>query len=172
MSNVGTLFESLAKYSIDTNVILSFLREDEAERYPMDVFKPQWDFLQKAIVDGRVVAARRVETELSKWQNTIPTMKAWLSYNKHMFFDIETQQLAAAKRIVNAYPAYGSNENYLGDLEVMTLAMTRKLTVVSLELKALQHSKKRPKIPNICEEFRITCTGVAGFLRLEGFAGA
>lgn len=172
MSNVGTLFEALAKYSIDTNVILSFLREDEAERYPMDVFKPQWDFLQKAIVDGRVVAARRVETELSKWQKTIPTMKPWLNDNKHMFFDMETQQLAAAKRIVNAYPAYGSNDNYLGDLEVMTLAMTRNLTVVSLELKAQQHSKKRPKIPNVCEEFGNACTGVAGFLRSEGFAGA
>lgn len=170
MGNLGTLFDDLAKYSIDTNVILSFLREDEAERYPMDVFKPQWDFLQRAIGDGRLVAARRVETELAKWQKTIPSMKPWLSDNKHMFCDIETdEQLASAKRIVNAYPAYGANENYLGDLEVMTLAMARKLTVVSLELKAQQHSRKRPKIPNVCEEFGVRCATVAGFLRVEGF---
>jgi len=170
LGNLGTLFDAFAKYSIDTNVILSFLREDEAERYPMDVFKPQWDFLHKAIADGRVVAARRVEAELAKWQKTIPTMKAWLSEKKHMFCDVETdEQLAAAKRIVNAYPAYGSNENYLGDLEVMTLAMARKLTVVSLELKAHQHSNKRPKIPNVCEEFGIGCASLAGFLRAEGF---
>ncbi|MER7557338.1 DUF4411 family protein [Nocardioides sp. NPDC126508] len=171
MSNVGTLFEALARYSIDTNVIVSFLREHEAEPYPMDVFKPQWDFLQKSIRDGRVVAARRVETELAKWHKTIPTIKSWLSDNKHMFCDIETEQLSAAKRIVNAYPAYGSNENYLGDLEVMTLAMARNLTVVSLEHRAQQHSKKRPKIPNICDEFGIACTGLAGFLRAEGFSG-
>ncbi|MGD8215789.1 DUF4411 family protein [Aestuariimicrobium sp. Y1814] len=170
MANLGTLFDDLAKYSIDTNVILSFLREDEAERYPMDVFKPQWDFLQKAIADGRVVAARRVETELAKWQKTIPAMKGWLSDNKHMFCDIATdEQLVGAKRIVNAYPAYGSNENYLGDLEVMVLALSRQLTVVSLELKAQQHSVKRPKIPNVCEQFGIGCANLAGFLRAEGF---
>lgn len=67
------------------------------------------------------------------------------------------------------YPAYGANENYLGDLEVMTLALARSLTVISLEQKAQQHSKQRPKIPNVADEFGIQCVNLAEFLRAEGF---
>lgn len=164
------LFDDPAKYSIDTNLILSFLREDEAERYPADVFRPQWDFLEAAMKDGRVVAARRVEIELEKWEKTIPQMKSWLADHKYLFCDIDSdEQLAAAKRIVNAYPAYGSSQNYLGDLEVISHAMARELTVISLELRAQQHSRKRPKIPNVCDEFGVNSLNLAGFLRAEGF---
>lgn len=60
-----TLFE---KYSIDTNVIVSFLGDGDAGLYPVDVFGPQWDFLEAAFKDGRVVAAKRVATELKKWE--------------------------------------------------------------------------------------------------------
>lgn len=171
MNDLGTLFGDPAEYSIDTNVILSFLLENDAERYPADVFKPQWDFLETAMKNGRVVAARRVEVELGKWQKTIPRMDTWLGEHKYLFCDVESdEQLGCAKQIVNAYPAYGSSDNYLGDLEVMALAMARQLTVVSLESRAQQHSKKRPKIPNVCDEFGIGCVSLAGFLRADGFA--
>lgn len=164
------LFEDPAKYAIDTNVIVSFLGDSDSEHYPLDVFKPQWDFLEVAMQDGRVIAPRMVETELEKWQKTIPQMKPWLTDHKYLFSDIETDaQLDSAKRIVNSYPAYATSVNYLGDLEVMTLAGARGLTVISLEQKATQHSPKKPKIPNVCEQFGIRWVNLAGFLRTEGF---
>lgn len=165
-----TLFADNAKYAIDTNVIVSFLGDSDTEHYPMDAFKPQWEFLEAAMQDGRIIAPRMVETELGKWEKTIPQMKAWLHSHRYLFCDIETDvQLAGAKSIVNAYPAYATSVNYLGDLEVMTLAMGRGLTVISLELKAAQHSAKKPKIPNVCQQFNIGCVNLAGFLRNEGF---
>lgn len=165
-----TLFADPAKYSVDTNVIVSFLGDSDSEHYPLDVFKPQWDFLERAMKDGRIVAARRVETELERWEKQIATMTAWLHDHRYLFCDITSDaQLAGAKQIVNAYPAYGTSNNYLGDLEVITLAKARGLTVISLEQKAQQHSKKRPKIPNVCEEFSVGCVTLAGFLRDEGF---
>lgn len=164
------LFADPAKYSIDTNVIVSFLGDSDSEHYPIDVFKPQWEFFERAMKDGRIVAARRVETELEKWEKRIATMKTWLHDHKYMFCDIDSDaQLAGAKQIVNTYPAYGTSDNYLGDLEVITLAKARGLTVITLEQKAQQHSRKRPKIPNVCEEFKVDCVTLAGFLRLEGF---
>lgn len=164
------LFADPARYSIDTNVIVSFLGDSDSEHYPLDVFKPQWDFLERAMRDGRVVAAMRVETELEKWEKRIAAMKAWLADHKYLFCEIDTDaQLAGAKQIVNAYPSYGTSDNYLGDLEVITLAMARGLTVITLEQKAQQHSKRRPKIPNMCAEFSVGCVTLAGFLRNEGF---
>lgn len=157
------------KYSIDTNVIVSFLGDGPGERYPVDVFGPQWDFLQTAFIDGRVVAAKRVETELKKWER-LDRVREWLRSNRYVFRDIESDdQLRAAKEIVNKYEAYGLDQNRLGDLEVMALAKSRGLTVISLE-SPKEHRKDRPKIPNVCAEFGIGYLGFHDFLRAEGFA--
>lgn len=162
------LFE---KYSIDTNVIVSFLGDGDAELYPVDVFGPQWQFLEAAFKDGRAVAAKRVATELKKWER-LDRVKVWLRDHKYAFRDIESDdQLAAAKEIVNKYPAYGLDVNRLGDLEVMALAKARGLTVVSLESQK-QHRPDRPKIPNVCSEFEIEHISFHDFLRAEGFSGA
>lgn len=165
------LFEDPAKYAIDTNVIISFLGTADSEHYPLDVFRPQWEFLEAAIKDGRVVAPRIIETELGKWQKRIGVMSGWLHDHRYMFRDLDSDaQLDAAKQIVNAYPAYGADTNYLGDLEVMAFARARGLKVMSLEHKAIQVSARRPKIPNVCEQFGIGWVNLAGFLRDEGFS--
>ena len=74
-------------------------------------------------------------------------------------------QLAWAKRIVNAYPAYARDRNYLGDLMVISLAGAMGLTVVTLDNVGATPSLKRPKIPYTCAGFRVACTSVPGFLR-------
>lgn len=163
--------ESLfAKYSIDTNVIISFLGDGEHERYPIDVFGPQWNFLEAAFGDGRIVAVRRVKTELQKWLR-LERVKTWLDGHERVFQEISTDELRAAKAIVNRYPAYGIDWNYLGDLEVMALAKARDLTVISME-SPKQHRPDRPKIPNVCDEFKIGHMVFAEFLRREGFPKA
>jgi hypothetical protein len=156
------------RYCIDSNVIVSFLKGTDDEHYGADVFAPQWAVIERLILSGVIVAPRRVDDELSKWENTIPAMGPWLKGRRHMFRDVSTEaQLLSAKRIVARYPVYGETMNYLGDLEVMTLAAALGLTVISLESERPGTSRKRPKIPNVCKEFGIDCVSVAGFLRRE-----
>jgi len=157
------------RYCIDTNVIVSFLKGTDDEHYGADVFAPQWAVIERLILSGVIVAPRRVEGELAKWVKTVPAMGQWLKARPHMFRDVVTEaQLLSAKRIVGAYPAYGETMNYLGDLEVMTLAEALGLAVITLESKSPGSvSKKRPKIPNVCKEFGIDCLSVTGFLRRE-----
>lgn len=141
----ATLFE---KYSVETNVIVSFLGDGPDELYPIDAFTPQWNVLAAAFKDGRAVAAKRVSTELKKWER-LDRVKEWRHGHRFVFRDIEgDEQLVEAKAIVNRYPAYGVDMNQLGDLEVMALAKARCLTVVTLEWSK-QHSHSRPKIPNV-----------------------
>ncbi len=67
-----------------------------------------------------------------------------------MFRDVVSDtQLALAKKIVNQYPVYGETDNYLGDLEVITLAGALGIAVISLEGEKENAGKHRPKIPNI-----------------------
>lgn len=115
-----TLFE---KYSIDTNVIVSFLGDGDAGLYPVDVFGLQWDFLEAAFKDGRVVAAKRVATELKKWER-LDRMKIWLRDHKHVFRDIESdEQLIAARAtpyttLLDSTQPRESREQLLGPLSV------------------------------------------------------
>lgn len=165
-----SLFEDPAKYALDTNVIVSFLGDSDSEHYPMDVFKPQWNFLEAAVRDGRIVAPEVVADELQKWTKNCPAIKVWLQEHRYAFHAIASDgELAAARAIVNAFPAYATSANYLGDLEVMAFAHARGLRVLSLEMRASQHSPRRPKIPNVCEQFGIGWVSLAGFLRAEGF---
>lgn len=170
-----TLFEEEPAYCIDTNVIIAFLVESDDELYGRDVFGPQWDYIEGLIASGRIVAPQRVEKELEKWTLQSQEIHRWVRAHRRMFRQIVSgEQLFKAKEIVNSYPVYGGSMNYLGDLEVMTLAHALGVPVVTLEREVpthLQTSRRRPKIPNICREFGIECVSISGLLRREGFGG-
>ena len=165
-----SLFDEQPRYCLDTNVIVSFLRGTDDEFYGSDIFAPQWTFIEGLIDRGAVISPREVEHELLNWKKTIEQMPKWVKQHRRLFVDADdSAQLKAAKLIVNQFPAYASNINYVGDLSVMSLAKYLGLSVVTLEKRADPHSAKRPKIPNVCEHFDIECLSVAGLLRRENF---
>jgi hypothetical protein len=94
-------------------------------------------------------------------------MKGWLAKRGGMFVGMTTEQLVVAKRIVNDFPAYGSSDNYIADLEVMSLASTRALAVVTNERVRPTMSLDTPKIPEVCGKYGIECLSVSGFLARE-----
>jgi hypothetical protein len=170
MIRQASLFDEEPRYCIDTNVIVSFLRGTDDEFYGSDVFAPQWLFIEELATKGAIVAPREVERELTGWARTIEGMAQWVRSHKGLFLAVEASaQLVAAKEIVNAYPAYASSTNYVGDLSIMSLAKYLGVAVLTLERRADHHAEKRPKIPNVCQEFGIDCVSVSGFLRREGF---
>lgn len=168
MNHAFKLFDIEPRYCIDTNVLVSFLSESNDEYYGADIFPDHWDRICRLITSGEMVAPRQVESELLGHATKRIKIRPWLAKNDHMFRDIDsTDQLTLAKKIVNKYNAYGRNTNYLGDLEVIVLAGSLGLTVVSMEVGLQQGGQRRPKIPNVCGEFGIKCLSVSGFLRAE-----
>jgi hypothetical protein len=168
MSSGPGLFEIEARYCIDTNVLVSFLSESDAEYYGADIFPEHWALIERLVTSGEMVAPRQIEHELTGHATKHGKIGPWLRRNDHMFRDLgESDELRLAKAIVNKYDAYGRNTNYLGDLEVMVLAGARGLTVVSMEVGLQQAGQRRPKIPNVCADFGIACLSVSGFLRAE-----
>jgi len=166
MTDTGMLFDIEPKYCIDTNVIVSFLSESNDEYYGADIFPDHWKQIESLIDGGQIIAPRQVERELTGHAKKRPKIGPWLTTHRYMFRDVEADaQLALAKQIVNKYPTYGKNENYLGDLEVITLAGALGISVVSLETPQPQIGQRRPKIPNVCAEFQVRCVSVAGLLR-------
>lgn len=154
-------------------MIVSFLKGTDDEHYGADVFAPQWALVERLCASGAIVSPRRVEVELGKWHDTAPAVSAWAVGHRYMFRDVDSDaQLLSAKAIVNAYPTYSRDLNYLGDLEVVTLAAALNIAVITLEAPNAKPSTRRPKIPDICREFGIDCVSLPGFLRREGSAGS
>ncbi|MGZ0212540.1 MAG: DUF4411 family protein [Actinomycetales bacterium] len=168
MTESMELFEIEPRFCVDTNVLVSFLSESDDEYYGADIFPDHWSLIQRLITSGDIVAPRQIEKELVGHATKRAKIGPWLRRNDHMFRDLgSSEELILAKRIVNAYPAYTRNANYLGDLELMVLAGHRRLTVITLEIGQQQIGQRRPKIPNVCAEFGIECLSVSGFLRSE-----
>lgn len=60
-------------------------------------------------------------------------------------------------------PGLRRDDDYLGDLEVMTLAHALGITLLSMEVDACgAPSKKRPKIPSVFREFGLTASRSPG----------
>lgn len=163
MSDQPALFEQDARYCIDSNVIANFLSDSDDEPYDVDVFAPQWQLVQRSILNGESIAPRQVEVELLRWRSE--RLHDWVKHHTFMFQDLSSAQLAEAKRVVNLYPAYGRDQNHLGDLEVISLASARGITVVTSERRDSTRSTQRPKIPDICDDLGIKCLNIKGFLR-------
>jgi len=166
VSDPSALFAFVPRYCIDTNVVVSFMHEDDGEPYRRDAFPAQWDVIERLIGSGEIIAPRAVESELEGWRNQIPAMKRWLDTHG-MFVDMTSEQLAFAKRIVNDFPDYGSSENYVADLEVVSLAAVRKIAVVTNERVRPNVTVSHPKIPEVCKRYDIECLSVSGFLARE-----
>lgn len=167
MINPSALFEVAPRYVIDTNVIVAFLRGTDEEYYDKNTMKDQWDLFERLMSSGEIIAPRRVEIELRGWENEIAEMKQWIKTHHHMFRDQTDEQLAIAKIVVNDFTDYGSSQNYVGDLEVISLAGTLKVPVVTLEKVRTNPSKHLPKIPEVCGNYGFECLSVTAFLRRE-----
>lgn len=164
MTVQGTLFDVRPRYCLDTNVVVSFLSTSEDEHYGGGGFEAQWQVFERLISEGAIVAPEQVREELEKWKDREPAIAEWARH-RHLFRAVTTDQLLWAKRIVNAYPAYARDRNYLGDLMVISLAGAIGLTVVTLEHAGETPSLKHPKIPHACAKFEVACTTVPGLLR-------
>lgn len=163
MSNELALFQ-FEEYCLDTNVVVSFLSDSDDEPYGVDAFPDHWVKLNEMITGGQIVAPRQIQTELQNHAKNFPKVKQWLPARTAMFRDVQSdEQLDLAKKIVNAYPAYGSNRNYLGDLEVITLAGAMGLTVITLENSRGHRGGRKPKIPVVCDELGIPWLTVKAF---------
>lgn len=163
------MFAEEAMYCVDTNVILNFWKLTPSEPYGKDVFSTPWRYFESRINSGAIVATKVVETELKseKWSQ-IKGLKKWINTHDLMFLDINSQQISAMRPILNRYPVYANNINFSADLEVMGLASSKNLAVITSESSKVTHKPTRPKIPYVCDEFGIKWVSVVGFFRQQG----
>ena len=162
----------LATHCIDANVLFNFWKLGPDEPYGKDVFKTQWDIVEKRIEAGTIVAPKAVYDEIMKGKIPDDPLKQWAKDHSYMFIELDeldVDQVAAMAPIVTKYDVYNDMQRgSYADLCVIVLAKSRNLTVLSSERTAPQISMKNPKIPNVCQDQDVSCTTLVDMFRSEG----
>lgn len=161
----------LATHCVDANVLFNFWKLGPDEPYGKDVFKSQWELVEKRIEAGVIVAPKAVYDEIMQGKTPDDPLKQWAKEHHYMFIDLDDEQVTAMAPIVTKYDVYNDNQRgSYADLCVIALAKSRSLTVLTSERTAPQISMKNPKIPNVCQDQGVKCTTLVDMFRSEGIS--
>lgn len=155
-------------YVIDTNIFLNFWKQDNDEPFGKDVHKSAWEYLEQQIEAGRIIAPTLVKSEIEKHGTT--ELLAWVKAHKSMFVEMKTEIIEPLSRIVKAHPAYKKARSSKADAMVVALASARGLGVITSEKEEPEGSRStaNPKIPNVCNDMKVSWYSATGFFRNEG----
>jgi hypothetical protein len=145
----------------------------------MDIFPGLWDRLSALANSGRLLAPREVLRELAKGDDELVP---WAREHSVMFQDPDEPQLAAVRNILERFPDFidPEKENPEADPFVVALAVVRntaqsgsmlpKTHVVVAEESRRRTPDQRPRIPDVCDAYGISCMRIFDLMRTEGWA--
>lgn len=149
-------------YCIDTSAIL----DGWVRYYPRDVFPTLWDNLEGMIAKRRLVAPQEVLLELSKNDDEL---HKWARLQDGFFCDLDEATQIATAEILAKFPKLVNNERNrsIADPFVIALAKVRNCVVITGEKR--RGNPERPKIPDVCDGYKIKCINLLELIRVEGW---
>jgi hypothetical protein len=165
-----------AKYCLDTSGFSSPL-----ENMPEDIHTVIWSRVIECVKDGMFAVTTEIYEELEHLPGAIGTSikesKAvlrleieddewdWITYLEH----VERMRETYAE-VISENNGNRKNTVSLNDISIIALAKTLGLPVISSEKKLAtgQDSKKRQKIPDVCDKEGVVHISFNEFLRAEG----
>ena len=148
-------------YCIDTSAIL----EGRVRAYPPDHFVQLWQNIEQLIASGRLVAPEEVRIELERKDDDV---FGWAKGISNLFISYDTHQMREVMLIANRFPLFVNNPKVKNraDPFVIALAKERGCIVVTEERPG---SPDSPKIPFVCDHFRVPHIRFLDIVRREGW---
>jgi hypothetical protein len=162
MNQTANLFG--VHYCIDSCVLLDIWKADG--KYPMQIFPSIWKHIEGLINQGAISSSVEVYDELKDDDN--PDLVSWLKAKRSVFLPIDTSQLPHLKSIVSKYPELTNGKRNNADPCLVALAKSMGASVITSEKYQPNASPTKPKIPNLCQEFGVTCLSLLDFLKEQG----
>jgi len=157
------------KYVIDTSAILDFwaVETGVAPTYDITVnkFRDLWNHIASLIKNDVVLVPKVVEKEIIFAD---PELKKWVNENKKRFISYKTC-LPELAQIIRKYPAYTQKRLHkFNDAKIISIALNKSLAVITSEKNKKQTpSHNNPKIPEVCENFKVECFRLPEFFKEE-----
>jgi hypothetical protein len=144
---------------VDTSALI----QARVELYPPDVFTTLWNYFEKLIDDGRLLATDEVLRELEKKDDEL---YQWASARKQIFIPLDETLQNRASKIINTFPSLVETKSTMrgaADPFVIALEQDRQLTVITAETS----KPSKPRIPDVCKELSLSCLSLVQLFRRE-----
>lgn len=146
--------ELFPSYCIDTNALIDLWRR----YYPPDIFPSLWEKLEKLISIGCLIAPREVFRELESQEDEL---LEWAKKRKGMFKVLDHHQVSLAKDILKNFPKLVDVNKTIPEADPFVIALVKSKggTVITSEQPANLYANPgaRPKIPDVCEHYKVKC---------------
>lgn len=148
-----------AEYVFDSNVFINLQRNQPRD---LDVYRPVWDKIGKLMDEGLIISSQEVYEEIA---NRKDELYDWIKERKKCFIPSEIPIQKRVKEILSSHSGLvlGGKKNNNADPFVIALAMEKNCVVVTEEKK--NGNLSSPKIPDVCEYYKIECINFIEFLR-------
>jgi hypothetical protein len=135
-------------YVIDTSALL----DGWVRYYPPDVFPSLWSYLEEMIKSGDLLSPDEVLLELGQKDDEI---HKWAKANSTMFVPLDEEVQNATQEILHQFPRLvgAMKDRNRADPFVIALAKVKEAIVVTGERSS--GTRERPRIPNVCDQFKI-----------------
>lgn|GEM_PF-593335 len=162
-------------YSIDTNIFIEIWGPPQGNIYSKERMPDLWKHIELLAEQGRIIASKEVYDELK--EHASDELMQWLNAHKYIF-SMSKEQIDAARTIINEVYALYKNGfkpeiKNAADPFVVAVAAVCGGRVLSLESRQQPHNPRdvgEPKIPTVCEHYKIPCYNLDEFLEVEGFS--
>jgi hypothetical protein len=148
-------------YVIDTSALINLWRV----HYCPDVFQTLWNKdLEEIIHRKLLIAPQEVFNEL---QSRDDDLLKWAKNHRDMFIGLDKEQITEVRDIEKKYPELIDNKKTtaVADPFVIALAISKDWAVITSEMS----SPGKPRIPDVCKQYRVKCIGIMEFLREMGW---
>jgi hypothetical protein len=148
-------------YCIDTSSLISAW----SERYPIKNFPGFWKQFDGLIEDGRLVSPEEVRLEIIKKSEGLDV---WVKQHRDMFIALDEDLQLTVRDILTEFRLLTKNlpGRNSADPFVIALAKMKNYTVVTEEGLG---SVNRPRIPFVCEHYKIKCINILGLIKAENW---
>ena len=152
-------------YQIDASVFI-----DAHDDYPSHTFFSIMDWIERSYKRSSVYSVETVKEELSLKNDPVSEWVNRMEDSFYLSWDIKdnAEREKLEKWINDKFPARKHKFFDGADIHLVTKAISRNFIVVTHE--TVSQSKKIPKIPVVCKEFKVECLTLIQMLAKERYA--
>lgn len=149
-------------YTLDANILINMER-----LYPREFFSSLWRSMKTAVQGGDICMCEMVQKELRRGDDDL---LAWVKRIPGFVCKTTDEELQIVAKISAEHPAWVQGQKNYADPFVIAHAKDDGLTVVTEERRAGPNAEdKNLKIPNVSDEYGVTCMKFFDLLRTQGW---
>lgn len=149
-------------YTLDANILINMER-----LYPREFFSSLWRSMETAVQGGDICMCEMVQKELRRGDDDL---LAWVKSIPGFVCKTTDEELQIVAKISAEHPAWVQGQKNYADPFVIAHAKDDGLIVVTEERRAGPNAEdKNLKIPNVSDEYGVTCMKFFDLLRTQGW---